>query len=79
MTATSSINLQELQGILEPMIQQIVHNELKKLAYIPDNVQKMEQTQWQAFIQETSGSWQDIPLAEEIREGWDSFSKRELC
>jgi hypothetical protein len=68
-----------LTNILEPIIQQVVQNELKKLSMTPNHIQDMNQAQWQSFIQETSGSWEDMPFAEEIRKGWDTFSERESC
>jgi murein L,D-transpeptidase YcbB/YkuD len=47
------------------------------LASTPDHSQeKMNQTQWQEFIRETSGSWPEMPMAEELREGWDNFTQR---
>jgi hypothetical protein len=78
MSQSVVLNWSELQSVLEPLIQQIVQQELKKLVSTPvASQEKMTQMQWQELIRETSGSWPEMPMAEEIREGWDNFTRRE--
>ena len=79
MSQSIVLNWPELHSVLEPLIQQIVQQELKKLVSTPVvSQEKMTQMQWQEFIRETSGSWPEMPMAEEIREGWDNFTQREF-
>jgi len=79
MSQSIVLNWPELHNVLEPFIQQIVQQELKKLMSTPVTSQeKMTPMQWQEFIRETSGSWPEMPMAEELREGWDNFTKREF-
>lgn len=70
--------LGEKAHLLEPIIQKMVQAELQKLVNIyPLHSKNMSQSQWQTLIQETSGSWQEMPTVEEIREGWEQTAKRE--
>ena len=70
--------LDDKAHLLEPIIQKMVQAELQKLANIsPFHSKNISQSQWQTLIQETSGSWQEMPTAEEIREGWEQTAKRE--
>jgi len=114
MSQSIVLNWPELQNVFEPLIRQIVREELNQLASTrakeegsalpptdfwealqqfrqetdlselalastPAHSQEtMNQTQWQEFIRETSGSWPEMPMAEELREGWDNFTKREF-
>lgn len=82
MSATAYDIYQDLMALPESKLAEVKQFvEFKKQSVQNETMssQKMNQAQWQHFIQETSGTWEDMPLAEEIREGWDYFTEREPC
>jgi len=44
--------------------------------YQPRSLQKLQGV-WEDLVRETSGSWRDMPMAEEIRKGNNNFAARE--